>query len=370
MDDQKFMLAALDLAAHGIGTTTPNPMVGAVVVKDGKIIGQGYHAAPGMAHAEVNAIDDAGASARDAILYVTLEPCNHTGRTPPCTEKILSAGIRRVVVAMRDPNPHVKGGGNEYLKHRGVEVVTGVCEALARKLNEAYIKFVQTQKPFVTVKCAATLDGRLATRTGDSKWISGDASRAYVHRLRHAVDAIMVGVETVKRDDPSLTTRINGEMGKDPKRIVLDTRLSIPENAKILRLDSQAGTFIISGESIPQDKRRRIEGHGAKVVPFRLGDRGVDLPALIRELGTWGVMHLLIEGGGRVIASALEAGIVDKFIIFLAPKILGGDDGVPVCRGPGPERMSDSIALDSIDVRRFDDDVMIEGYIHQPARNI
>jgi diaminohydroxyphosphoribosylaminopyrimidine deaminase/5-amino-6-(5-phosphoribosylamino)uracil reductase len=370
MDDQKFMLAALELARSGLGTTSPNPMVGAVVVKDGKIIGRGYHEAPGKAHAEVNAIDDAGEAARDATLYVTLEPCNHTGRTPPCTQKILAAGIRRLVVAMRDPNPHVKGGGNETLERRGVAVVSGVCEDLARKLNEAYIKFVQTQEPFVTVKCAATLDGRLATRTGDSKWISGPASRAFVHQLRHAVDAIMVGVETVKRDDPALTTRMRGKIGKDPRRIILDSRLSIPEDAKILSLDSPADTVIVSGESIPEDKRARIEGPGVKVVPFQINERGVDLAALVRELGKWGVMHLLIEGGAGVIASAFSARVVDKFLIFLAPKILGGDDGVPVCRGPGPERMSDSIAVHPIDVRRFDDDVMIEGYIRKPGRKV
>ncbi len=235
MNDQDYMKLALDLAEKGRGWTSPNPMVGAVVVKDGRIVGRGYHQQPGGPHAEVNAIDDAGDRARGATLYVTLEPCNHFGRTPPCTRKILDAGIRRVVVAMTDPNPGVQGGGNPYLQDQGIQVTTGICEKEARTLNENFITWVTTGKPFVIVKCAATLDGRIATRTGDSRWVTGPASRQFVHRIRHGVDAILVGVETVKKDDPSLTTRLDGETGSDPTRIVLDTHLSIPLTAKMLQ---------------------------------------------------------------------------------------------------------------------------------------
>ena len=255
MEDEKYMLLALDLAQQGTGFTSPNPMVGAIVVKDNRIVGKGYHAAAGQPHAEVNAIEDAGAAARGGTLYVTLEPCNHAGRTPPCTEKILTAGIGRVVAAMRDPNPDVKGGGLAYLADKGVEVTAGVCEDSAVRLNEVFIKYIRTKHPFVIVKCAATLDGRIATRTGDSKWVSGAASRAFVHGLRHAVDAIMVGVGTVNADNPSLTTRIDGLKGKDPLRFIIDTRLSISEDARVLNLTSDAETTIVAGPWLQMKKK-------------------------------------------------------------------------------------------------------------------
>jgi diaminohydroxyphosphoribosylaminopyrimidine deaminase/5-amino-6-(5-phosphoribosylamino)uracil reductase len=363
MEDAYFMNLALDLAQKGQGHTSPNPMVGAVLVKDDRILGQGYHEAVGRAHAEVNAIEAAGDATRDAVLYVTLEPCNHTGRTPPCTDKILAAGIRRVVVAMRDPNPDVRGGGIKHLKQKGLKITTGVCEDQARRLNEAYIKYVRTKRPFVIVKCAATLDGRIATKTGDSKWVSGKESRAKVHRLRHAVDAIMVGVETVKIDDPNLTTRMAGEKGVDPRRIILDTQLSIPENANILQLDSSADTTLVAGPTISEAKKNRIEREGVRILESPLKNGVIDLNRLMDSLGAAGITSLLIEGGARVIASALQQQIVDKVIFFYAPKILAGDDGVPICRGPGPELMRDSIPLKDIHVQRCGDDVMIEGYI-------
>jgi diaminohydroxyphosphoribosylaminopyrimidine deaminase/5-amino-6-(5-phosphoribosylamino)uracil reductase len=232
MDDESYMKLALELAEKGYGWTAPNPMVGAVVVKDGQVVGRGYHQRVGGPHAEVNAIDDAGSRAGGATIYVTLEPCNHFGRTPPCTRKILDAGIRRVVVAMADPNPAVTGGGIATLRDRGVAVTTGVCEKEARTLNEGFITWVTTGRPFVIVKCATTLDGRIATRTGDSRWVTGPASRQFVHRIRHGVDGIMVGVETVKKDDPSLTTRLDGNTGSDPTRIILDTHLSCHRRQK------------------------------------------------------------------------------------------------------------------------------------------
>jgi len=364
-DDRYFMEAALELAVKGAGFTSPNPMVGAVLVKDGEIVGKGFHEAVGKAHAEVNAIDDAGSAAKDATLYVTLEPCNHKGRTPPCTEKILSAGIRRVIVAMTDPNPDVKGGGNDYLRSRGVEVTVGVCEVEAKKLNEIFIKYIRSKRPFVVVKCAATLDGRIATKTGDSRWVSGPESRKFVHQLRHALDAIMVGVDTVKKDDPSLTARLEDMKTIDPTRIILDTRLSVPENAKVLRSDSDRDTILFTGTEISEEKKSRIEKSGVRVMESRLDNAGrIDLNLLADKLGEMGITSLLIEGGGRVIASAFRAGIVDKVFFFYAPKILGGDDGVPICSGAGPEAMQDCIPLTEISVRRFGDDVMIEGYIN------
>lgn len=358
------MKMALDLAVKGRGFTSPNPMVGAVIVKDGTVVGSGYHEAVGKAHAEVNAIQDAGDLAKGATLYVTLEPCNHHGRTPPCTEKIKDAGISRVVVAMKDPNPDVKGRGIEQLKKQGIDISVGLYEDRATKLNEAFIKYVRTKRPFVIMKCAATLDGRIATRTGDSKWVSGEESRTFVHRLRHAVDAIMVGIDTVKKDNPKLTTRLEGIQGSDPTRVILDTHLSISEDAQILHLESDSDTIIVTGTPASKDRKAAIGKKGVQILESTVKDGRIDLDILIESLGELGITSLLIEGGSRVIASSLAASVVDKVIFFFAPRILGGDDGVPICSGAGPELMSESIPLKDINVRRFGDDVMIEGYIN------
>ncbi|MEW6671567.1 MAG: bifunctional diaminohydroxyphosphoribosylaminopyrimidine deaminase/5-amino-6-(5-phosphoribosylamino)uracil reductase RibD [Thermodesulfobacteriota bacterium] len=366
MNDETIMKLALALAEKGIGFTSPNPMVGAVLVKDGRIVGRGYHQAAGKAHAEVNAIEDAGPLAKGAVLYVTLEPCNHVGRTPPCTEKILASGIREVVAAMRDPNPSVAGGGIDYLRERGIPVRWGVCEAEARKLNESFIKYVTTRRPFVIIKCAATLDGRIATRTGDSKWVTGEEARAFVHRLRHAADAIMVGIHTIHKDDPSLTTRTDGIKGKDPVRIILDTRLTIAEDANVLRLQSDSATILVCAapdSSEKEKKKIRLEQKGVRIVEAPLKGGRIDLDKLMNRLGADGITSLLIEGGGAVIASALAGGIVDKIFFFYAPKISGGDDGVPICSGRGPERMDGCIRVRDMDVRRFGSDVLVEGYI-------
>jgi diaminohydroxyphosphoribosylaminopyrimidine deaminase / 5-amino-6-(5-phosphoribosylamino)uracil reductase len=369
LEDKRFMKMALDLAKKGEGFTSPNPMVGAVIVKDGRVVGKGYHQAAGKAHAEVDALDDAGILAKDATLYVTLEPCNHTGRTPPCTEKIVSAGIRRVVAAMADPNPEVKGGGLEYLEGLGISITSGVCETQAERLNEAFIKFVGSKRPFTIIKCAATLDGHIATKTGDSRWVTGEESRQFVHRLRHAVDAIMVGINTVENDDPSLTTRIAEPpktfKPKDPIRIVLDTRLRISEKAKLLRLHSRSDTILVTGPSVSEDKKGRLEKNGVRILEMPVKNDLIDLDRLMDRLGSLEVTSLLIEGGGRVIASALSAGIVDKIHFFYAPKILGGDDGVPICRGPGADVMNRCIAVKDVGVQRFGSDVMIEGYIQK-----
>ena len=338
-------------------------MVGAVVVKDGGIVGKGFHEFVGGPHAEVNAIRDAGDRASGATLYVTLEPCNHHGRTPPCTERILSAGLERVVVAMDDPNPGVKGGGNRYLRDQGIEVVSGVCESRAQTLNEAFTAWITTGNPFVILKCAATLDGRIATRTGDSRWVTGPAARRFVHRMRHAVDGIMVGVETVRKDDPSLTTRLEGETGSDPVRIILDTHLSIPSTAKLLHQASDAPTWVICGPEADADRRAILEDTGTRVIPAAIANRRIDLAALMKQLGELEMTSLLVEGGGTVVGSALAAGIVDKLCLFFAPKLLGGDDGIPMCRGTGPERMRDALRVHDLEVSRFEADVLLQGYL-------
>jgi diaminohydroxyphosphoribosylaminopyrimidine deaminase/5-amino-6-(5-phosphoribosylamino)uracil reductase len=357
------MEMAILLAERGRGFVSPNPMVGAVVVKDGKVVGRGWHQKYGEPHAEVNAINDAGELARGADIYVTLEPCNHTGKTPPCTEKILSAGIKRVFSAMNDPNPTVKGGGNDYLRSRGVEVFTGLCEKEATKQNEAFIKFIKTGKPFVIVKCASTLDGRTATRTGDSKWITNEESRRYVHELRHACDAIMVGIGTVKADDPRLTARLEGIMARDPVRVILDPFLEIDPGASVFAPDSGSGTILICSESASEEKADILASGSTMII--RVNDRNgmLDLQEVMQRLGEMRIASVLVEGGSTVSASSFSSGIVDKVNFFYAPAILGGDDGYPVCRGKGPELMKDAIRLRDVSIRNFGTDVMIEGYI-------
>jgi diaminohydroxyphosphoribosylaminopyrimidine deaminase / 5-amino-6-(5-phosphoribosylamino)uracil reductase len=366
-DDRYYMGMALDLARKGQGFTSPNPMVGALVVKEGRVVGEGYHRSAGQAHAEIVALREAGESAQGATLYVTLEPCNHVGRTPPCTRAVVRAGIKRAVVAMKDPNPDVAGGGAEYLSGVGIEVILGVCEDQARRLNEFFVKYVRTKRPFVIVKCAATLDGRIATRTGDSKWVTGEPAREFVHHLRHAVDAIMVGINTIKTDNPRLTTRLKNVASKDPIRIVLDSRLTIPFGAQVLTVASDAETWIVTGDNVSTEKSSALERKNVRVLAAPLKRGRIDLDSLMTRLGALGITSLLIEGGSRVLASAFRARIVDKVVFFYAPKILGGDDGVPICTGPGPLNMRDCIPVNDVRAQCIGQDVMIEGYLTKPG---
>jgi diaminohydroxyphosphoribosylaminopyrimidine deaminase / 5-amino-6-(5-phosphoribosylamino)uracil reductase len=370
MNDDDYMVMALELAALGAGHVSPNPMVGAVVVKDGQVVGKGYHLAVGGPHAEVHALDAAADKAAGATLYVTLEPCNHYGRTPACTHKILSTGIKRVVVAMADPNPDVTGGGNHYLQTRGIEITCGVQEKAAKRLNESFVKFIRSKRPFVTLKMAATLDGRIATRTGDARWVTGEAARQRVHRMRHAVDAILVGVGTIAADNPQLTTRLgNGRVdaGVDPIRFVLDTRLRISESALVLTQPSAVPTYVVCGPEALQSDRLRLSTGGARLLEAPVKGGHIDLDALMTQLGQMGVTSLLIEGGAQVAGSALVADIVDKVVLFYAPKILRGDDGIPMFRGAGPNLMKDAVAIHDITVDRIGEDIMIQGYRH-PAQ--
>jgi diaminohydroxyphosphoribosylaminopyrimidine deaminase/5-amino-6-(5-phosphoribosylamino)uracil reductase len=363
MEDQYFMKMALALAEKGRGLTSPNPMVGAVVVQDGRVVGKGWHQRAGEAHAEVNAIDNAGSLSKGATIYVTLEPCNHTGRTPPCTKKIIESGIKRTVFAMKDPNPDVAGGGMDVLQKAGIEVTRGVCEKQAEKLNEVFLKYIRTRQPFVILKIASTLDGRIATRTGDSKWVTGEAARFVVHKIRHETDAIMVGIGTVKADNPSLTARLPGITGSDPRRIVLDTRLSISLDARLIKIQSDSDTIVVCGKSAPEGKKHALKGKGVKIIEAGEKDGVIDLAAMMPLLGEMGITSLLIEGGSRVIQSALNARIVDKVLLFYAPKILGGDDGFPICRGPGPDKMNQAFPVRNMVVKRFENDILIEGYL-------
>ena len=360
------MTRAIALAEKGRGFTSPNPMVGAVVVKEGRIVGEGWHKGPGLAHAEVNAIDDAGDQARGGDIYVTLEPCNHFGRTPPCTRKIIDAGIRRVIICVVDPNPFVKGGGIAFLREKGISVEIGVCQRAGETLIEDFIWYVKNRKcPFVILKCASTLDGCIATRTGDSRWITNEKSRAHVHLLRHCVDAILIGSGTLKADNPSLTSRVEGMDTRDPRRVILDSHLSIDPSALVITGPSNADTIVMTALDASPRKRKALEACGVTVVAVAQcpGNAGLDFTAVMEALGEMDIMSLLIEGGGTVIGSALAAGVVNKVMFFLAPKILGGDDGIPVCRGRGPALMKDSFSLNRVDMVQFDDDILVQGYL-------
>jgi diaminohydroxyphosphoribosylaminopyrimidine deaminase/5-amino-6-(5-phosphoribosylamino)uracil reductase len=286
MTDIEYMQKALSLAQRGKGFTSPNPCVGAVVVKDGRIVGKGFHLAAGLPHAEVEALNDAGSNARGATIYVTLEPCTHFGKTPPCTQKIIKAGIKKVVVGCKDPNLDVCGGGIEYLRNNGIEVVTGILDSQAKILIEDFIWYTRNdKKPFVILKCASTLDGRIATSTGDSKWITNEKSREFVHKIRHEVDAILVGSGTLHADDPSLTSRIKGVKTKDPLRIILDTHLSIKKDAKVLTQKSDARTIIITSPDVSKEKIVQIENQGALVIQIPLKKQKLDLNKLMIKLG-------------------------------------------------------------------------------------
>lgn len=364
MTDNEYMQQALFLAKKAKGFTSPNPCVGAVVVKDGKIVGKGFHRAAGCAHAEVEAIEDAGPLVKNASIYVTLEPCNHFGKTPPCTHKIIKSGIKKVIIGCKDPNPDVCGNGIQYLRENGIEVVQGILEKEAQVLIEDFIWYVQNNKtPFVILKCASTLDGRIATSSGDSKWITNDTSRAYVHQIRHEADAILVGSGTLHADNPSLTSRIKGIKTKDPVRIILDTRLSIREDAQVLTQDSNAKTIIVTAPGASKEKKARLEGKEVQILEVSLKEQRLDLNELMIKLGQMSILSLLIEGGGTVAGSALRAGIVNKVLFFLAPKFLGGSDGTPVFEGKGPFLIKDAFQLKNVMVDRFGDDILVQGYL-------
>ncbi|MBN1102022.1 MAG: bifunctional diaminohydroxyphosphoribosylaminopyrimidine deaminase/5-amino-6-(5-phosphoribosylamino)uracil reductase RibD [Deltaproteobacteria bacterium] len=362
VDHERFMREAIRLASKGFGLTSPNPPVGCVIVRGGEIVARGYHRRAGEPHAEIEALRRLGGRGRKGDrLYVTLEPCNHYGRTPPCTEAILGSGIRRVVVGTKDPNPKVAGGGCRFLAEKGVDVVSGVLESDCRRLIEVFAKHSTTGLPFVVAKSALTLDGWSATSTGHSRWVTGERSREFVHRLRERMDGVMVGVGTVLADDPSLTVRLGGRGKRHPARIIVDTRLRVPVHAKVIR-DGLSATLIAIGSRVPAARRRALEreGVGVLVCPER-NDR-VDLPALMRRLGERSITSLLVEGGATLMGSMIRERLVDKFYIFKAPKVLGGGEGVPMASGPGPESMEGCIRLGDLVVRRFGEDVLFVGY--------
>lgn len=356
------MKEALRLAAKGKGHTSPNPMVGAVVVQGDTVIGRGWHEFVGGPHAEVNALRDAGPRAKGAVLYVTLEPCNHQGRTPPCTKAVLEAGISRVVIGMADPNPNVKGGGADFLRSRGIEIELGILENECRLLNQAFIKHSATGLPFVTLKAAATLDGRIATQTGDSRWISNERSRRFVHNLRCISDAILVGIGTALSDDPQLTARIRrAPVCRQPIRIVLDTALRLRPESKLAKTAKDVPVWVFCGSEASSAGESELKKTGVEVIRLPLKDGRVEILPVLKELGRRNVTSLLVEGGSNVLGSFLEERLADEFYFFYAPKILADPKGIPMIRGATRQMMSEALEVHDVKVRRFGQDVLLSG---------
>ncbi|TFE30128.1 bifunctional diaminohydroxyphosphoribosylaminopyrimidine deaminase/5-amino-6-(5-phosphoribosylamino)uracil reductase RibD [Cohnella luojiensis] len=352
------MQLALNLAGSATGQTGVNPVVGCVVVHGGRIVGMGAHLKRGEGHAEVLALNMAGDQAREATAYVTLEPCSHYGRTPPCCDRLIAEGVSRVVVATVDPNPLVSGRGIERLREAGIQVEVGVLEPQAIAQNEAFNKSILTGTPFVTLKTAITLDGRIATRTGHSRWITGPESRAAVHTLRHRHNAIMVGVDTVLSDDPELTTRLTVP-GINPTRIIVDSKLRVSETARVL--NDAAATFVLTTGRADQEKSERLQELGVEVIECGEGPR-VDLVKAMSILGERGIGSILLEGGGVLNGAMLEAGLIDKVMLFYAPVIVGGEGSPAAFAFSGPEEMSSALRLKNVTMQTYGEDWCITGY--------
>ena len=355
------MHMALKEARRGLGRTSPNPCVGAVVVKDDRVIAKGFHEKAGKPHAEVNALRKAGAEAVGATIYVTLEPCNHTGRTPPCSQALVRAGIRRVVVGMEDPNPLVRGSGLAYLVDQKVEVVSGVLSEECREINRPFLKHITTSMPWVIMKAGISLDGRITYQEGKGGWITGPESLKKTHKLRDISDAIMVGIGTIVIDNPSLTTRLAKRSSKDPLRIILDSHLSIPVSAKVLHLPSNAPTWIFCGPAADLKKKDDLTALGVSVRSVeRDSTGGLNLRDVLACLGSEGVTSVLVEGGARIHGSMLKSRLVDHVNLFYAP-LFAGDKGLSVVRGLSAGKRNEAIHLERIRYKRLGDDIMVEG---------
>jgi diaminohydroxyphosphoribosylaminopyrimidine deaminase/5-amino-6-(5-phosphoribosylamino)uracil reductase len=357
-----FMNIALEEAARGLGRTHPNPAVGAILVKNGRVVARGYHSEAGAPHAEVAAIEAAGPRARGADLYTTLEPCDHWGRTGPCSLAIIAAGIRRVVCASLDPNPLVNGKGLARLRRHGIEVRTGVLREKADALNQPFFKYIRTGMPWVTLKAAVTLDGKLATSTGDSRWVTGEEARAFVHKLRNHADVVLVGANTLIADDPLLTTRLPGGAGRDPTRVVVDSRLRVPPTKKAFNLSSTAPTIVATVEKESSPRARKLAARGARLWSVR-GRRGrVDLKALLRRLAKEGHLHVLVEGGAEVFGTLLREKLVDEIVLFIAPKVVGRN-GMSWVGDLGVKEMARALDVGELQVDRFGRDVMLRALL-------
>jgi diaminohydroxyphosphoribosylaminopyrimidine deaminase/5-amino-6-(5-phosphoribosylamino)uracil reductase len=362
-----YMEQALSMAKLALGQVSPNPAVGAVIVKNGEVIGKGYTQPPGSSHAEIVALQQAGPEAKGATLYVTLEPCCHYGRTSPCTQSIITAGISEVHMAILDPNPAVNGKGKAELENAGIKTFLGECEKKAREINEAYIKFQLTGLPFITIKYAMSLDGKIATWTGDSKWISGEESRHFVHNMRYINDAIMAGVNTVLADDPQLTARCGGGRGgtakKQPLRIIIDGMGLTPVTAKVFTEPGK--TLLVLGRKTTEMEREAYCRVGAELFEIPSENGYIELKILMEELGKRQIMSILVEGGSILFGSLFDQKLLDKVVIFVAPIIIGGEKAKTAIGGRGVDKVMDAVKLKNISEERFGDDVMFVGYIKE-----
>ena len=355
------MQQALVLAKNSLGRTSPNPLVGAVIVNNGEVVGTGWHRRAGTPHAEIHALNQAGELAKEATIYVTLEPCCHYGRTGPCTEALIKAGIKKAVIAMTDPNPEVAGCGVERLRNAGIEVVEGMLSYEAAKLNEVFIKWISTRMPFGILKTAMTLDGKIATHTGHSKWITGNASRLRVHQLRNSYDGIMVGIGTVLADNPELTTRLPIG-GKNPIRIIVDTMARTPLTSKVVT-DGLSRTIIAVAPDAPANRIAALEANGVEILPIKRSEHGLDLRELFKTLGSQNITSVLIEGGASLNSSALKANIVDKVEWYIAPKIIGGSSAPSPIGGLGLPDINQALLLEDINTKAIGEDILITAYL-------
>ncbi len=362
VDHQHYMQRALALAQKGVGRTAPNPPVGAVVVGSGTIVGEGYHPQAGEPHAEVFALRQAAGRARGADVYVTLEPCSHQGRTGPCADALIAAGVGRVFVGVQDPNPQVAGRGIERLRQAGIEVTVGVAENECRHLIAPFARLISSGMPYTIYKSAMTLDGNIATATGDSQWISGEQSRLRVHQLRDRVEAIMVGIETILADDPLLNTRLPEGGGRDPLRVVVDSQLRMPTTARMLQQESAAATLIAT-TSADEEKIAALQQVGAEVLVLPSQSVQVDLLALWRELGKRDVQRLLLEGGATLAGSALKSGLIDHLMLFIAPKLIGGSAGYGIFAGEGCQKLANAVPVKDLRYESVGEDVLMTGEV-------
>jgi diaminohydroxyphosphoribosylaminopyrimidine deaminase/5-amino-6-(5-phosphoribosylamino)uracil reductase len=360
-DDTRLMARALEMARRGEGFVEPNPMVGCALTREEEVIAEGWHHRFGGPHAEVEAIRAAGEAAIGSTMYVTLEPCCHHGKTPPCTEAIIAAGVRKVVVAHRDPFPPVDGGGLERLRAAGIEVRVGLLEAEARKLNAPYLKLVRSGRPWVIAKWAMTLDGKIATRTGDSHWVSSEASRAVVHRLRGRMDAIAVGAETARRDNPLLTARPAGP--RIATRVVVDSSASLSPESQLVQTLQSAPLLVAASATAPEENVAALRDAGCEVLAFDGASHAVCLEQLLDELGRRRMTNVLVEGGARLLGSLWDAGLIDEFHVFLAPKVVGGESAASPVAGLGRELMSQAGALEDIAIEHIGSDVYLRGRV-------
>lgn len=359
------MRMALSLARKGLGSTSPNPMVGAVLVKSGKIVGKGYHKKAGSNHAEVVALLDAKDEAKGSTLYVNLEPCVHFGKTPPCADALIEAGIKKVVVSMLDPNPQVNGRGLQKLRKAGIDVKMGILEDEARRLNEAFIVSMERKRPFFTLKAASSLDGKIATKTCDSKWISNEESRKYTDNLRSVSDGILVGINTVIADNPLLLPKMI-KPKKIPVRIILDSKLRIPLACDVVKTSEKYSTLIFTGEDSRADKEAKLKSMGIDIVRVPRDDNGrVSLKRVCDELYKRGISNVLIEGGGEINSAFMQEGLIDKIVFFYGSILIGGKGAFNLIGGKGIDFLKDAHRIDIVSLKRFKDNICVEGYVHR-----